>query len=147
MTAQARGGLHHLEIWVADLASAESSWGWLLTELGYTVCDRWPVGVSWAQDAGPYVVLEAGPDVASAPHDRLRPGVNHVALHAGTRAELDGLVAAAPEHGWSLLFADRHPFAGGPDHYAAYLEDPHGFEVELVATDRPASDGPAPSTP
>ena len=152
MTAPARGGLHHLEIWVADLASAESSWGWLLTELGYAVRDRWPVGVSWAQDAGPYVVLEAGPDVASAPHDRLRPGVNHVAFHAGTRAELDALVAAAPEHGWSLMFADRHPFAGGPDHYAAYLEDRQGFEVELVATDDqaadgPASGGPAPSTP
>jgi hypothetical protein len=33
----------------------------------------------------------------------------------------------------TLLFADRHPFAGGPDHYAASLEDGDGFEVELVA--------------
>ena len=36
-------------------------------------------------------------------------------------------------HGWSLLFPDRHPFAGGPEHYAAYLKDRHGYEVELVA--------------
>ena len=95
---------------------------------------------------GPYVVLEAGPDVARVPHDRLRPGLNHVAFHAGTRAELDALVATAPERGWSLLFGDRHPYAGGPDHYAAYLEDAQGFEVELVASDGPASGGPAPST-
>jgi len=46
VTDAARGGLHHLEIWVADLASAQMSWGWLLGELGYTVRDRWPDGVS-----------------------------------------------------------------------------------------------------
>ncbi|MET0789481.1 MAG: VOC family protein [Cellulomonas sp.] len=149
MTDEARGGLHHLEIWVADLAAAESSWGWLLAKLGYTVRDRWPVGVSWACGTGPYVVLESGPDVAAAEHDRLRPGINHVAFHAGARAELDALVAEAPTHGWSLMFADRHPFAGGSDHYAAYLEDAQGFEVELVASDAvdgPASDGSAAAT-
>ncbi len=47
--------------------------------------------------------------------------------------ELDALVTDAGAHGWRLLFADRHPYAGGPEHYAAYLEDAAGFEVELVA--------------
>ena len=28
------GLLHHLELWVPDLARAERSWGWLLTRLG-----------------------------------------------------------------------------------------------------------------
>jgi hypothetical protein len=46
---------------------------------------------------------------------------------------VDRLTAAAPEHGWALLFADRHPHAGGPQSYAAYLEDAWGFEVELCA--------------
>jgi hypothetical protein len=32
------------------------------------------------------------------------------------------------------MFADRHPYAGGPEHYAAYLESGEGFEVELVAS-------------
>jgi hypothetical protein len=31
------------------------------------------------------------------------------------------------------MYADRHPYAGGPEHYAAYLEDAYGYEVELVA--------------
>lgn len=66
-------------------------------------------------------------------HDRLAPGLNHLAFHAGPPAEVDRLTAAAPERGWRLLFPDRHPYAGGPDTYAAYLEDPHGYEVELVA--------------
>ena len=70
-------------------------------------------------------------------HDRLRPGLNHLALHAGTREQVDRLVTDAPEHGWTLMFADRHPHAGGPDTYAAYLEDEDGYEAELVAAEHP----------
>ncbi|WP_233549838.1 VOC family protein [Cellulomonas rhizosphaerae] len=94
--------------------------------------DSWPSGESWRLGEA-YVVLEAGPDVLPGGHERRRPGVNHLAFHAGTREQVDEIVAAAGGHGWSLLFADRHPFAGGRLHYAAYLEDAAGFEVELVA--------------
>ena len=80
-----------------------------------------------------YIVLECGPDVADGGHERKRPGLNHLAFHAGSRDEVEALVADCAAHGWSLMFADRHPFAGGPDHYAAYLENGEGFEVELVA--------------
>ena len=66
-------------------------------------------------------------------HDRLRPGLNHLAFHAGSRLRVDALAAAGPAHGWELLFADRHPYAGGADHYAAYLASTDGYEVELVA--------------
>jgi hypothetical protein len=31
------------------------------------------------------------------------------------------------------MFTEQHPFAGGPKHYAAYLENADGFEAELVA--------------
>jgi len=32
------------------------------------------------------------------------------------------------------MFADRHPYAGGPQHYAAFLQNTDGYEVELVAS-------------
>jgi ribosomal protein S18 acetylase RimI-like enzyme/catechol 2,3-dioxygenase-like lactoylglutathione lyase family enzyme len=128
----AAGGVHHLELWVADLEPAADRWGWLLGALGYEPFQDWPAGRSWRR-GGHYVVLERPAVLQGTGHDRCRPGLNHVAFHAGRRADLDALVAAAADHGWNLLFADRHPFAGGPDHYAAYLEDPDGFEVELVA--------------
>jgi catechol 2,3-dioxygenase-like lactoylglutathione lyase family enzyme len=125
-------GVHHLELWVADLAAATASWGWLLGELGWTDFQHWDAGHSWRLD-GAYLVVEQSPALTGDTHQRTRPGLNHLALHAGSRADVDRLVAAAPAHGWQLLFADRHPHAGGPEHYAAYLSDSQGFEVELVA--------------
>lgn len=46
---------------------------------------------------------------------------------------VDALTAAAPAHGWTLLFPETHPHAGGESHYAAYLTNTDGFEAELVA--------------
>lgn len=127
-------GVHHVELWVADLASAERSFGWLFTELGWREYQRWPRGVSWRRGES-YVVVEDSPDRRGDRHERTRPGLNHLALHVRDRAELDRITAAAPEHGWRLMFADRHPYAGGPEHLAAYLENDDGFEVELVASE------------
>jgi hypothetical protein len=31
------------------------------------------------------------------------------------------------------MFADRHPYAGGPRHYAAFLHNGDGYELEIVA--------------
>jgi len=122
--------LHHVELWVPDLAGATGPWGWLLGELGWKPYQEWPGGRSWLCD-GVYLVLEQSPALSSDVHDRLAPGLNHLAFNAGSRAEVDRLTAGAAGHGWALLFPDRHPRAGGPESYAAYLEDAWGFEVEL----------------
>ncbi|MEU7978072.1 VOC family protein [Micromonospora sp. NPDC049081] len=134
--ALSTGGLHHVEVWVPDLAAAQRSWGWLLGALGWTPYQDWPAGRSWRH--GPtYLVMEESPALSGRIHDRLAPGLNHLAFHAGPPDRVDRLVAAAPAHGWTLLFADRHPHAGGPDSYAGYLTDEQGYEVELVAATQP----------
>jgi len=130
----APGPLHHIELWVPNLIRAEAAWGWLLTTLGATPFQSWEHGRSWrwAED-GVYVVLEQSPALTGDRHDRCAPGLNHLAFWAGTSAELDALVADATDHGWTLMFPEQHPFAGGPEHRAAYLADADGYEVELVA--------------
>ncbi|WP_417235424.1 VOC family protein [Arthrobacter sp.] len=133
--APPKGRLHHVELWVPDHDRAQGTLGWLFGQLGYVRTDTWPGGSSW-QGAGEYLVLESGPDVLAGPHERRRPGLNHLAFHAGTEDDVDALTRDALGHGFTLLFADRHPHAGGPDHYAAYLEDADGFEVELGAVPR-----------
>lgn len=106
----------------------------MLSALGAQLFQSWEHGRSWRwPDDAVYVVLQQSPALTGDRHDRRAPGLNHLAFRAGTPARLDALVAEAPEHGWSLLFRDRHPFAGGPDHRAAYLEDADGYQLELVA--------------
>ena len=124
------GGLHHVELWVPDLAGSCGPWGWLLGALGWKPFEEWPAGRSWRL-GDVYVVLEQSPALSGGVHDRLAPGLNHLAFTAGGREDVDRLTEEAQEHGWSLLFPDRHPHAGGPDSYAAYLEDNWGYEVEL----------------
>ncbi|GIJ48837.1 hypothetical protein Val02_57230 [Virgisporangium aliadipatigenens] len=127
-------GLHHVELWVPSLERALRSWGWLLPALRWQQYQDWPAGRSWRL-GGTYLVVEQSPALTADAHERRRPGLNHLALHAGTRGDVDRLVTAAPAHDWTLLFPERHPYAGGPDHYAAYLENGDSFEVELVAGD------------
>lgn len=129
----ATGSLHHIELWVPELERAVRQWGWLLTELGYLPYQDWPAGRSWAL-GHTYVVLEQSPDLTAGSHERRRPGLNHLAFHAGDRARVDHLVDTGQSHGWRPLFGDRYPYAGGPEHYAGYLVNGDGYEVELVAT-------------
>jgi catechol 2,3-dioxygenase-like lactoylglutathione lyase family enzyme len=125
------GTLHHVELWVPDFGRADASWGWLLAALGYTQFQDFPGGRSWLL-GDTYVVIEQSPALTAGQHERCRPGLNHLAFHVATRAGVDELTASAQQHGWSLMFADRHPHAGGDDTYAAYLENEDGFEAELV---------------
>ncbi|MEU1619804.1 VOC family protein [Streptomyces sp. NPDC005722] len=129
------GVLHHVELWVPDLERADAEWGWLLGELGYVPHQRWEAGRSWRLGAT-YIVVERSPDLVDrfeGRHERRAPGLNHLAFHVAGRTELDALVARSPLHGWTLMFPALHPYAGGERHYAAYLENTDGFEVELVA--------------
>jgi hypothetical protein len=134
------GSLHHVELRVATLASAVPAWQWLLGTLGYTQFQSWPEGISWKL-GHTYLVLEQAP--SELLHNRRGAGLSHLAFHAGSRAEVDALWAAAPAHGWAQLYTQQHPWAGGepasdgtePGHYAAYLETGDRFKVELVASD------------
>jgi catechol 2,3-dioxygenase-like lactoylglutathione lyase family enzyme len=125
-------GLHHVEIWIADLDAARRDWGWLLERLGFAITAQWSQGSSW-EAGGVYLTLTTSPNLAPVPHDRRRPGLNHLAFRGGSRGEVDALLREAPAHGWTALYADRYPFAGGPDHYAGWIENADGFKAEIVA--------------
>lgn len=127
------GTLHHVELWVPDLARAVSEWGWLMGELGYAEFQAWPDGRSWRLGTT-YLVVEQSPAMTASGHDRTHPGLNHLAFHAGDYAGVDAIYRQAPQHGWTPLFADAYPHAGGTGHYAAYLANSDGYEVELVGT-------------
>lgn len=127
--------IHHLELWTTDVAASAPGWDWLLTRLGWVAepLAGWDEGRIWRADGGEYLVLEQSPAITGL-QDRMRAGMNHVALVVPDRGTLDGLRREASAHGWTEMFPERYPHAGGPDHVALYLEDAEGFEVELVVT-------------
>lgn len=127
-------GLHHVEIWIADLEKTQREWGWLLRELGFTRTAEWPEGESW-EAAGVYLTLTTSPNLTRPDHDRRAVGMNHLAFKGGARERVDAIMAAAAGHGWHALYEDRYPHAGGPDHYAGWLENSAGFKAEIVAED------------
>jgi catechol 2,3-dioxygenase-like lactoylglutathione lyase family enzyme len=124
--------LHHITLWVPDLARAEESWSWLLGELGYTRDRSIDTVLLFRHADGFAIALEQSSDmVPGMLYSRLRPGLNHMAFTLRSGDALTSLLAGAASHGWSPLHGDHHRIAGGGT--VAYLEDRDGFEVELVA--------------
>lgn len=128
--------IHHIQIWVPDLGRADRSWGWLLTEVGFTPGRRWETGAVWRAE-GIGIVLEQSPDmVPGMLYSRLRPGMNHIAFSVPTTEDLARIVDAATDHAWQQLgTTGRHALPPGTT--VAYLEDTDGFEVELVVAGAP----------
>ena len=129
------GVLHHLELYVRDLERSSEFWGWLLTELGYEPFQEWDEGISWRPaggEGGAYVALVLAPDGAGD-LDRRSVGLNHVAFAVDSRDQVDHLTAELRRRDERVLYADRHPYAGGPDHYAVFFEDPDGLKLEVLA--------------
>lgn len=126
--------LHHVEIWLDGEPDDWGDWAWLLGRCGLTLESSWPEGQSWAA-GDTSLVLTGSPNLARVPHDRRRPGMNHIALGVGERTVVDAIVRDATAHGWTPLYADRYPHAGGAEHYACWLESTTGFKVEVVADD------------
>ncbi len=127
------GQLHHVELYVASLEASLRFWEPFLTALGYAEHQRWDAGRSFIL-GGTYIVLvQAEAEHADSGFHRKRVGLNHLAFHAASRAQVDELTEWVRSSGFTLLYDDRHPFAGGPDVYALYCEDPDRLKVELVA--------------
>ncbi|MDF1508513.1 VOC family protein [Robertmurraya sp. DFI.2.37] len=128
------GLLHHLEIYVSNLAKSKEFWSWLLEELGYRSFQKWDKGESWKLGDTYLVFVQAEERFLEPPYHRCRVGLNHLAFHADSRQHVDHLTKRLRERGVSILYPGQHPFAGGEDHYAVYFEDPDRIKVELVAT-------------
>ncbi|MCX4745356.1 glyoxalase [Kitasatospora sp. NBC_01287] len=112
------GGLfHHVELWVDDLTVAAEQWAPVLLALGCVPFQQWEAGRSWRLGDG-YLVIEQSPALRPGGHDRLRAGLNHLAVH-GSRAAVGAALAA----GWTLRVDTGE---------TVHLVDRQGFELEVV---------------
>lgn len=125
------GAIDHLELYVRDLERSAEFWGWLLSQLGYEPYQEWDEGISWRSEDS-YLAFVLAPSGASD-LDRRSVGLNHLAFRVQDRGAVDQLTKQLHDRQIRVLYEDRHPYAGGPDHYAVFFEDPDGLKVEVVS--------------
>ncbi|RXJ72799.1 hypothetical protein CS022_13110 [Veronia nyctiphanis] len=125
------GFLSHIEINVSNLARSRDFWSWLLERLGYTLYQKWEHGFSF-ELAGTYLVFVQTTDkYLDCGYHRQKTGLNHLAFRASSIADIDALTHELSSRGVKILYPDKHPYAGGREHYAVYFEDPDRIKVEV----------------
>ncbi len=127
--------IHHIELYVSNLKKSTEFWGWLLEELGYELFQEWESGRSWKYGETYLVFVQTEEPYLDVPYHRKRTGLNHLAFHADSRKHVDELTEKLRGRDVTILYEDRHPFAGGEDYYAVFMEDPDRMKVEIVAPD------------
>jgi catechol 2,3-dioxygenase-like lactoylglutathione lyase family enzyme len=130
------GQLHHVELYVSDLERSSEFWGWFLGSLGYELYQSWEQGRSWKLDETYIVLVQTEPRHLDVPYHRCRTGLNHLAFHARSREHVDEMTAELQRRGVTILYEDRHPYAGGDNYYAVFFEDPDRIKVELTYSNR-----------
>lgn len=127
------GLVHHVELYVSDLATSAAFWGFLLQELGYEPYQEFEGGVSFKKGPTALVLKQVEDRHRDPAPNRCRVGLNHIAFYARDRMQVDAITELLHARMEPILYEDRHPYAGGPGHYAVYLEDPDRIKIEIVA--------------
>ena len=128
------GLLHHIEMYVSDLEKSTFFWKWFLTEkFAYSVYQQWNDGISFKLGDTYFVFVQTEAKYRDSTYNRKNVGLNHLAFHCASREFVDTLTKELIEKGISILYTDKHPFAGGEDYYAVFFEDPDRIKVEVVS--------------
>jgi catechol 2,3-dioxygenase-like lactoylglutathione lyase family enzyme len=126
--------LHHVELYVSSLERSCAFWTPFMQMLGYEA-EPWSGGVNYVkEDEDTYFcLLQAPQEHLNAGYHRKRVGLNHLAFKGSSRAQIDQIADWVRKSGNTLLYADRYPYAGGPNYYAVFCEDPDRIKLEVVA--------------
>ena len=125
--------IHHIELYVSHLERSRNYWGWLLPKLGYENFQEWEKGFSYKFGETYIVFVQVEEPFIEAGYHRKRIGLNHLAFKADSKKQVDDITEEMKRRGDRILYLDQHPYAGGPDYYALFAEDPDRIKVELVA--------------
>ncbi|MES2054577.1 MAG: VOC family protein [Pseudomonadota bacterium] len=135
MTHVNRGGFHHVDLNVSDLAAAKAVYGPVLEFLGY-VQVKDSDGYEWdlqADGRGASLGLKpCDPALTGNRHQRHAPGLHHLAWRANSRADVDALHDLLVANGIKVLDPPAHYPQYSGDYYAVFFEDPDGMKLEVV---------------
>jgi catechol 2,3-dioxygenase-like lactoylglutathione lyase family enzyme len=128
------GLIHHIEIYVSDLKKTIVFWEWFLTKkFAYKIFQKWDRGISFKLGDTYIVFFQTEKKYLSNPYNRKNTGLNHLAFHCSSKEFVDTLTKELKEKNINILYAYKHPYAGGENYYAVFFEDPDRIKVEVVA--------------
>ncbi len=131
-----RGGFHHIDLNVSDLAASSGVYGPVLEFLGYKMVKDDAEGCEWdrgSEGRGSSLGLrQCDPPLSAYTHKRYAPGLHHLAWHAASREDVDAIYRLLLEHGVTVLDAPAHYSQYSGDYYAVFFEDPDGMKLEVV---------------
>ena len=104
-----------------------------MSELGYKPLQKWQCGISFKLAPSYIVFVQAEEKYLTEGFHRSRPGLNHLAFHASSPKQIDELTIKLRDRGIGILYPDKHSYAGGPQSYGVYFEDPERIKVEVMA--------------
>ena len=73
-------GLHHVEIYVADLKRSRTFWSWFLEQLEYELYQTWDQGFSFLLGDTYLVFVQTQEQHLDPEYHRCRTGLNHLAF-------------------------------------------------------------------
>ena len=120
--------LDHVGLEVSDLARSARFYDAVFARLGIRRVHEGPAAIAYGRhEPRLWIVARDRPP---------RPGFGHVAIEASGRVAVDAAYAAGLAHGGTDDGATGGPGLRpqyGPRYYAAYLLDPDGLRLEVVA--------------
>lgn len=125
--------LHHVEFNVSNLTESRSFYSELLPPLGYALFQEWEQGFSYKSGPTYLVFAQTQEKFLQTSFHRKRTGLNHLAFHAVSCVQVDEMTEKMRRLGVRILYEDRHPYAGGPNYYAVFLEGPDRLKIEIAA--------------
>ena len=134
-----QGAINHLALTVTDLARSSEFYDKVLGMAGYARAEvpestqqlMKTLLLAWASPNGAITMRPAKGEDLRQPHNRNAVGLNHLALAAESRAEVDKMHELLKEIGAHVLDPPaEYPYF--PGYYAVYFTDPDGIKLEFA---------------
>jgi len=130
-----QGSINHVAITVSDLDEAMQFFAPLLELLGYTVgkighYNETRLALNLNVENG--VGINIWEAKIQHPFEVYEPGLHHIALNAGSKAQVDEVASLVRSSGAKILDGPgEFPFAAG-GYYSVYFLGPDGIKLEVV---------------